>query len=116
MAARGGKQSRSGMSGRKGAGEQEDEEQPLQAVLVADSFNRRFFPVTKDQPRVSSELRQPGMLMEAIMSMLGIDKSCTCYQVFPELLKRYFVMFFKYILMGHVEIDVRHFKSFADRL
>lgn len=65
MAARGGKQSRSGMSGRKGAGEQEDEEQPLQAVLVADSFNRRFFPVTKDQPRVSSELRQPGMLMEA---------------------------------------------------
>lgn len=50
------------------------------------------------------------------MSMLGIDKSCTCYQVFPELLKRYFVMFFKYILMGHVEIDVRHFKSFADRL
>ncbi|GCC49558.1 hypothetical protein chiPu_0033943, partial [Chiloscyllium punctatum] len=24
---------------------------PLQAVLVADSFNRRFFPITKDLPR-----------------------------------------------------------------
>lgn len=58
MAGKVGKQSRSGpgLSGRKGAGEQEEEEQPLQAVLVADSFNRRFFPVTKDQPRVSSEL------------------------------------------------------------
>lgn len=58
MASKGGKQSRSssGFTGRKGAGEQEEEEQPLQAVLVADSFNRRFFPVTKDQPRVGSEL------------------------------------------------------------
>lgn len=58
MAAKGGKQSRSGsgLPGRKAAGEQEEGEQPLQAVLVADSFNRRFFPVTKDQPRVSSEL------------------------------------------------------------
>lgn len=58
MAAKGGKQSRSGsgISGRKCSGEQEEEEQPLQAILVADSFNRRFFPVTKDQPRVRSEL------------------------------------------------------------
>ena len=53
MASKGGKQGR--VSDRKGAGE-EDEEQPLQAVLVADSFNRRFFPVTKDQPRVSNKL------------------------------------------------------------
>lgn len=58
MASKGGKQSRSasGLSCRKGVGDQEEEEQPLQAVLVADSFNRRFFPVTKDQPRVGSEL------------------------------------------------------------
>jgi len=58
MAGKVGKQSRSssGLSGRKGAGEQEEEDQPLQAVLVADSFNRRFFPVTKDQPRVGGEL------------------------------------------------------------
>lgn len=58
MAGRGGKQSRlgAGLSGRKGADEQEEEEQPLQAVLVADSFNRRFFPVTKDQPRVGIKL------------------------------------------------------------
>lgn len=58
MAAKAGKQSRSGsgLTGRKGGGEQDEEEQPLQAVLVADSFNRRFFPVTKDQPRVRSLL------------------------------------------------------------
>uniref|UniRef100_A0A3P9H2D5 Translation initiation factor eIF2B subunit epsilon n=1 Tax=Oryzias latipes TaxID=8090 RepID=A0A3P9H2D5_ORYLA len=62
MAARGGKQSRSGMSGRKGAGEQEDEEQLLQAVLVADSFNRRFFPVTKDQPRALLPLGNAAMI------------------------------------------------------
>lgn len=67
MASKAGKQSRtgSGVSGRKGAGDQEEEEQPLQAVLVADSFNRRFFPVTKDQPRVSSELSLAGPLTEA---------------------------------------------------
>jgi len=66
MAGRGAKQSRSGtgLSSRKGANEQEEEEQPLQAVLVADSFNRRFFPVTKDQPRVGSELSY-NMLMVA---------------------------------------------------
>uniref|UniRef100_A0AAQ4RG31 EIF-2B GDP-GTP exchange factor subunit epsilon n=1 Tax=Gasterosteus aculeatus aculeatus TaxID=481459 RepID=A0AAQ4RG31_GASAC len=64
MAARGGKQSRSGagLSGRKGADEQEEEEQPLQAVLVADSFNRRFFPVTKDQPRALLPLGNVAMI------------------------------------------------------
>lgn len=58
MAAKAAKQSRpgSGLKARKGAGEENEEEQPLQAVLVADSFNRRFFPITKDQPRVRSEL------------------------------------------------------------
>uniref|UniRef100_A0A1A7WLI0 Translation initiation factor eIF2B subunit epsilon n=1 Tax=Iconisemion striatum TaxID=60296 RepID=A0A1A7WLI0_9TELE len=64
MAGKGGKQSRSssGLSGRKGAGEQEEEEQPLQAVLVADSFNRRFFPVTKDQPRALLPLGNAAMI------------------------------------------------------
>uniref|UniRef100_A0A3P8VNM0 Translation initiation factor eIF2B subunit epsilon n=1 Tax=Cynoglossus semilaevis TaxID=244447 RepID=A0A3P8VNM0_CYNSE len=54
MAGKGGKQNRSGaaMSAGKGAGGEDEEDQPLQAVLIADSFNRRFFPVTKDQPRV----------------------------------------------------------------
>jgi len=33
-------------------GTEEEPPPPLQAVLVADSFNRRFFPITKDQPRV----------------------------------------------------------------
>lgn len=57
MASKGGKQGRSGsgIPGRKGAGDQEEEKLPLQAVLVADSFNRRFFPVTKDQPRVRAK-------------------------------------------------------------
>ncbi|XP_004834963.1 translation initiation factor eIF-2B subunit epsilon [Heterocephalus glaber] len=38
-----------------GGGNRATEEEPpppLQAVLVADSFNRRFFPISKDQPRV----------------------------------------------------------------
>ena len=30
------------------------EEDPLQAVIVADSFNERFCPITKEKPRVSS--------------------------------------------------------------
>lgn len=67
MAGKGGKQSRAapGLSGRKAAGDQEEEEQPLQAVLVADSFNRRFFPVTKDQPRVGSGAKLAEMLTVA---------------------------------------------------
>uniref|UniRef100_H3CR64 Translation initiation factor eIF2B subunit epsilon n=1 Tax=Tetraodon nigroviridis TaxID=99883 RepID=H3CR64_TETNG len=64
MAAKAGKQSRSGsgLTGRKGGGEQDEEEQPLQAVLVADSFNRRFFPVTKDQPRALLPLANVAMI------------------------------------------------------
>lgn len=42
----------SGGVGTKGA--EEEPPPPLQAVLVADSFNRRFFPISKDQPRVSA--------------------------------------------------------------
>uniref|UniRef100_A0A8C9RR24 Translation initiation factor eIF2B subunit epsilon n=1 Tax=Scleropages formosus TaxID=113540 RepID=A0A8C9RR24_SCLFO len=65
MAGRVGKPSRSsggpGGSGRKG-GEQEEEEQPLQAVLVADSFNRRFFPISKDQPRALLPLANVAMI------------------------------------------------------
>ncbi|KAG7526046.1 translation initiation factor eIF-2B subunit epsilon [Solea senegalensis] len=64
MAGKGGKQSRPGaaLSGRKGGGGEEEEEQPLQAVLVADSFNRRFFPVTKDQPRALLPLGNVAMI------------------------------------------------------
>lgn len=45
-------------------GAEEEPPPPLQAVLVADSFNRRFFPISKDQPRVSerSEREQPAGL------------------------------------------------------
>ncbi|XP_053566298.1 translation initiation factor eIF-2B subunit epsilon [Bombina bombina] len=37
-------------AGKRGAGG-EEEQPPLQAVLIADSFNRRFYPITKDRPR-----------------------------------------------------------------
>ncbi|XP_076828481.1 translation initiation factor eIF2B subunit epsilon [Brachyhypopomus gauderio] len=60
MAGRAGRQSRSGA--RKAGAEQEEEEQPLQAVLVADSFNRRFFPVSKDQPRALLPLANVSMI------------------------------------------------------
>ncbi|XP_017578436.1 translation initiation factor eIF-2B subunit epsilon [Pygocentrus nattereri] len=46
MAGKAGKQRRGGAEQ-----PQDDEQQPLQAVLIADSFNRRFFPISKDQPR-----------------------------------------------------------------
>ncbi|XP_066459148.1 translation initiation factor eIF2B subunit epsilon isoform X1 [Eleutherodactylus coqui] len=36
--------------GKRGVGG-DDELPPLQAVLIADSFNRRFYPITKDRPR-----------------------------------------------------------------
>ncbi|XP_046884131.1 translation initiation factor eIF-2B subunit epsilon [Hypomesus transpacificus] len=64
MAVRGGKQNRScpGLSGRKGVGDQDEDEQPLQAVLVADSFNRRFFPISKDQPRALLPLGNVAMI------------------------------------------------------
>lgn len=43
-------------SGGAARGAEEEPPPPLQAVLVADSFNRRFFPISKDQPRVSDAL------------------------------------------------------------
>uniref|UniRef100_A0A672KK00 Translation initiation factor eIF2B subunit epsilon n=1 Tax=Sinocyclocheilus grahami TaxID=75366 RepID=A0A672KK00_SINGR len=42
--------------------DKDEEEQPLQAVLVADSFNRRFFPITKDQPRALLPLANVSMI------------------------------------------------------
>lgn len=52
-----GRANKRGGGGPGGGGTQGTEEEPpppLQAVLVADSFNRRFFPISKDQPRVST--------------------------------------------------------------
>uniref|UniRef100_A0A8D0UD11 Translation initiation factor eIF2B subunit epsilon n=1 Tax=Sus scrofa TaxID=9823 RepID=A0A8D0UD11_PIG len=40
-----------GGGGGAARGGEEEPPPPLQAVLVADSFNRRFFPISKDQPR-----------------------------------------------------------------
>ncbi|KAG8136294.1 putative Translation initiation factor eIF-2B subunit epsilon protein [Naja naja] len=52
MAARGpvGKRG-AGSGGSRGSDPQEEPPPPLQAVLIADSFNRRFFPISKDRPR-----------------------------------------------------------------
>ncbi|XP_056598541.1 translation initiation factor eIF-2B subunit epsilon-like [Triplophysa dalaica] len=58
MAGKAGKQNRA----RKAGAEQEEGEQPLQAVLIADSFNRRFFPITKDQPRALLPLANVSMI------------------------------------------------------
>ncbi|KAK1797381.1 hypothetical protein P4O66_008745 [Electrophorus voltai] len=62
MAGRAGKQGRSGGGNRRGGAEQDEEEQPLQAVLIADSFNRRFFPISKDQPRALLPLANVSMI------------------------------------------------------
>ncbi|TRY59738.1 hypothetical protein DNTS_028401 [Danionella cerebrum] len=47
---------------RKTVSDKDEEDQPLQAVLVADSFNRRFFPITKDQPRALLPLANISMI------------------------------------------------------
>lgn len=52
MAARGPGKRGTGSGGARGPEPQEEPPPPLQAVLVADSFNRRFFPISKDRPRV----------------------------------------------------------------
>nr|KAF6381820.1 eukaryotic translation initiation factor 2B subunit epsilon [Pipistrellus kuhlii] len=57
MPSRASKRSACGPGGGGGGGggaraAEEEPPPPLQAVLVADSFNRRFFPISKDQPRV----------------------------------------------------------------
>uniref|UniRef100_V9KGR3 Translation initiation factor eIF2B subunit epsilon n=1 Tax=Callorhinchus milii TaxID=7868 RepID=V9KGR3_CALMI len=54
----------SGSGPGSGSGREEDPEHtaPLQAVLVADSFNRRFFPVSKDMPRALLPLANVSMI------------------------------------------------------
>ncbi|XP_069829570.1 translation initiation factor eIF2B subunit epsilon [Dendropsophus ebraccatus] len=47
--------------GKRGAGG-DDELPPLQAVLIADSFNRRFYPITKDRPRALLPLANVALL------------------------------------------------------
>ncbi|MGH0168079.1 UNVERIFIED_CONTAM: hypothetical protein FKN15_067450 [Acipenser sinensis] len=48
--------------GKRGPVGQDEEEQPLQAVLIADSFNGRFFPISKDQPRALFPLANVSMI------------------------------------------------------
>ncbi|XP_006002414.1 translation initiation factor eIF-2B subunit epsilon [Latimeria chalumnae] len=42
--------------------QQQEEEEPLQAVLIADSFDRRFFPLSKDRPRALLPLANVAMI------------------------------------------------------
>ncbi|CAI5776043.1 translation initiation factor eIF-2B subunit epsilon [Podarcis lilfordi] len=51
-----------GSGGSRGAEPQEEPPPPLQAVLVADSFNRRFCPVSKDRPRALIPLANVAMI------------------------------------------------------
>ncbi|XP_038671934.1 translation initiation factor eIF-2B subunit epsilon isoform X1 [Scyliorhinus canicula] len=55
---------RAGRRAAREAGAEAEAEQvlPLQAVVVADSFNRRFFPITKDQPRALLPLANVAMI------------------------------------------------------
>lgn len=59
MAARGTVRRGAGTGGSRGPDPQEEPPPPLQAVLVADSFNRRFFPISKDRPRVRNPFCLP---------------------------------------------------------
>ncbi|XP_061493488.1 translation initiation factor eIF-2B subunit epsilon [Rhineura floridana] len=63
MAARGSSGKRgAGPGGCRGTDPQEEPPPPLQAVLVADSFNRRFFPISKDRPRALIPLANVAMI------------------------------------------------------
>ncbi|XP_019358948.1 PREDICTED: translation initiation factor eIF-2B subunit epsilon [Gavialis gangeticus] len=62
MAARGSGKRGSGSGGARGPEPQEEPPPPLQAVLVADSFNRRFFPISKDRPRALLPLANVAMI------------------------------------------------------
>ncbi|KAH0624281.1 hypothetical protein JD844_007974 [Phrynosoma platyrhinos] len=46
----------------RGPDVREEPPPPLQAVLVADSFNRRFFPISKDRPRALIPLANVAMI------------------------------------------------------
>uniref|UniRef100_A0A669PUY4 Translation initiation factor eIF2B subunit epsilon n=1 Tax=Phasianus colchicus TaxID=9054 RepID=A0A669PUY4_PHACC len=51
-----------GAGGARGSEPQEEPPPPLQAVLVADSFNRRFFPISKDRPRALLPMANVAMI------------------------------------------------------
>ncbi|KAM4772565.1 translation initiation factor eIF2B subunit epsilon [Rhinophrynus dorsalis] len=60
----------SARSGKRGAGG-EEEQLPLQAVLIADSFNRRFYPVTKDRPRALLPLANVALIDYTLEFLTG---------------------------------------------
>ncbi|KAJ6651969.1 hypothetical protein lerEdw1_015866 [Lerista edwardsae] len=51
-----------GSAGGRGSDPQEEPPPPFQAVLVADSFDRRFFPISKDRPRALIPLANVAMI------------------------------------------------------
>uniref|UniRef100_A0A8B9BKZ1 Translation initiation factor eIF2B subunit epsilon n=1 Tax=Anser brachyrhynchus TaxID=132585 RepID=A0A8B9BKZ1_9AVES len=62
MAARGAARRGAGAGPGRGPDPQEEPPPPLQAVLVADSFNRRFFPISKDRPRALLPMANVAMI------------------------------------------------------
>ncbi len=65
-----------------GAGEDFKQEDVLQAVVIADSFNVRFAPITNDKPRVSGSFH-----FEAIGNFLFfLHMWCDATKFFKHLL------------------------------
>ncbi|XP_015263214.1 PREDICTED: translation initiation factor eIF-2B subunit epsilon [Gekko japonicus] len=66
-----------GAGGSRGAEPQGEPPPPLQAVLVADSFNRRFFPISKDRPRALIPLANVAMIDYALefLTATGVEET-----------------------------------------
>ncbi|XP_058044010.1 translation initiation factor eIF-2B subunit epsilon [Ahaetulla prasina] len=78
MAARGPAGKRGAGSGvSRGSEPQEEPPPPLQAVLVADSFNRRFFPISKDRPRALIPLANVAMIEYTLefLTATGVEET-----------------------------------------
>jgi hypothetical protein len=81
-AKKGGKQQQGGKKASANAGNEDDvrREQKLQAVLLADSFNRTFRPITLESPKVLLPLVNVPMLDYTIefLAQNGVEEVTTC--------------------------------------
>ncbi len=68
------------MSSKKKSQQREEfkQEDIIQAVVIADSFNVRFAPITHNKPRVSSSKRQKHQLMQYLQQL---DKVRPIYNI-----------------------------------
>ncbi|XP_066476115.1 translation initiation factor eIF2B subunit epsilon [Tiliqua scincoides] len=63
--------------GARGSEPQEEPPPPLQAVLVADSFDRRFLPISKDRPRALIPLANVAMIEYTLefLTATGVEET-----------------------------------------